>query len=85
MYPPCECIAGSRLAEFALLGVLAFTVKEGDGAAWSDAKLGLPRHFTYWRAPAVRGTLTRTGWTEIKFDHVAGRIEPWLYVLARAA
>jgi hypothetical protein len=35
-------------------GVLAFTVKEGDGAAWSDAKLGLPRHFTYWRAQAVR-------------------------------
>jgi SAM-dependent methyltransferase len=59
-------------------GVLAFTVKKGDAAAWSDAKLRLPRHFTYWRAPAVREALTRTGWTVIKLDHVAGRIEPWL-------
>lgn len=59
-------------------GVLVFTVEEGDGAAWSDAKLGLPRHFTYWRASAVREALTRTGWTVIKLDHVAGRIEPWL-------
>jgi len=66
-------------------GVLAFTVKEGDGAEWSDAKLGLPRHFTYWREPAVREVLTRTGWTMISLDHVAGRTEPWLYVIARKA
>jgi len=28
-------------------GVLGFTVKEGDGDAWTTVKLGLPRHFTY--------------------------------------
>jgi len=38
-------------------GVVAFTVKEGDGAEWSTAKLGLPRHFAYWREPAVRDPL----------------------------
>ena len=31
-------------------GILGFTVKEGHGAAWSEHKLGLPRHFTYWRS-----------------------------------
>ncbi len=66
-------------------GVLAFTVKEGDGAAWSNAKLDLPRHFTYWREPTVREVLTRSGGTVTSLDHVAGRTEPWLYVIARTA
>jgi SAM-dependent methyltransferase len=66
-------------------GVLAFTVKEGDGDAWSEAKLELPRHFTYWREPSLRNVLARTGWTVMSIDSVAGRVEPWLYVMARAA
>jgi len=66
-------------------GVLGFTVKEGDGDAWTTAKLDLPRHFTYWPEPAVRQALTRSGWTVHRLDHVSGRTEPWLYVLARAS
>lgn len=62
-------------------GVLAFTLKEGDGEAWSEHKLGVPRHFTYWREPAVRAALARAGWPEILIEHVAGR-ENWLYVFA---
>lgn len=64
-------------------GILAFTLKEGDGAAWSEHKLGLPRHFTYWREPAVRAALHRAGWPDASIEHVAGR-ENWLYVIARA-
>jgi len=64
-------------------GILGFTVKEGDGAAWSEHKLGLPRHFTYWREPAVRAVLHHVGWPEASICHVAGA-ENWLYVLARA-
>lgn len=63
-------------------GVLAFTLKEGDGEAWSEHKLGVPRHFTYWREPAVRAALARAGWPEVSIEHVAGR-ENWLYVFAR--
>lgn len=44
-------------------GVLGFTLKEGDGSAWTTDKLDHPRHFTYWREPALREVLTRTGWT----------------------
>jgi len=66
-------------------GVIAFTLKEGDGEAWSNAKLGLPRLFTYWREPALRSALEITGWTVLSIDHVAGRTEPWLYVLGQAS
>lgn len=66
-------------------GLLAATLKEGDGEAWTQAKLGLPRHFTYWREPAVHAALGATGWQVLSFDHVAGRLEPWLFVIARAA
>jgi SAM-dependent methyltransferase len=66
-------------------GLFGFTLKEGDGGAWSQDKLSMPRYFTYWRAPAVREVLARTGWSVVSVDHVAGRKEPWLYVLARTA
>ena len=65
-------------------GTFAFTLKEGDGEAWSTAKLGLPRYFTYWREPAVRRELAAAGWRVLSLDHVQGRDEPWMFVLARA-
>lgn len=65
-------------------GILGCTLKEGDGEAWSEDKLGLPRHFTYWREPAVRTVLEDAGWAVLSIDLRAGRHEPWLYVLARA-
>lgn len=63
-------------------GVLGFTIKEGDGAGWSEHKLGLPRHFTYWREPAVRAALQHVGWQDASICHVVSR-DHWLYVLAR--
>ena len=66
-------------------GVLAFTVKEGGGDAWSEAKLDLPRHFTYWREHSLRDVLTQTRWAVMSIDHIAGRLAPWLFVMARAA
>lgn len=66
-------------------GVLGFTLKEGDGEAWIDGKLGLPRHYTYWRESAVRAVLQDAGWAVVSIDHRAGRTEPWLFVLARAS
>ncbi|MEO6703686.1 MAG: methyltransferase domain-containing protein [Jatrophihabitantaceae bacterium] len=65
--------------------ILAFTVKDGDGEAWSEARLSLPRYFTYWRAEPLRDLLERTGWTVLSLTKVAGRLEPWLYVLAQSA
>lgn len=66
-------------------GVLAFTLKEGDGEGWSHAKLGLPRHFTYWRETGVREALADSGWHCLWLSHVAGQREPWIFVIAAAS
>lgn len=64
-------------------GVLAITLKEGDGERWSDAKVAAPRWFVYWRPRPLREVLERTGWTVVTLDRVQGRLEPWLYVMCR--
>lgn len=64
-------------------GMLALTLKEGDGEAWSDAKLGAPRWFVYWRPQPLRDALERAGWTVVRLEQVQGRVEPWLRVLCR--
>jgi SAM-dependent methyltransferase len=66
-------------------GALALTLKEGDGEAWSDAKLGMPRWFVYWREGPLRQALTDAEWTVVRLDHVQGRLEPWLHALCRRA
>ena len=64
-------------------GVLAFTVKEGDGARWSMAKLDVPRHFTYWRPASLRAMVDASPWDLIALDSVAGAYDDWLYCLCR--
>jgi len=78
-------VLGRARRAVAAHGLLAFTLKEGDGERWSHAKLGLPRHFTYWREPDLRDALEANGWQALSLEHVVGRIEPWLFVVARAA
>ncbi|MBO0812349.1 MAG: NUDIX domain-containing protein, partial [Microlunatus sp.] len=50
-------VAGRVAAAVRPGGLFAFTLKEGDGEAWSEAKLDLPRWFVYWREPEVRAVL----------------------------
>ena len=35
-------------------GLFSFSVKIGDGSAWSEAKLNAPRYFTYWREEPLK-------------------------------
>jgi SAM-dependent methyltransferase len=79
--PELEVALASCLAATRPGGVLAFTLKEGEGQAWSDAKLGLPRWFVYWQEDQLRAVLRRVGWRVLSLDHVQGRVEPWLNVL----
>lgn len=65
-------------------GLLAMTLKEGDGEQWSTAKLGMPRHFTYWGEAALRRVLQDTGWEVAFLEHVPGRADQWLQLIARA-
>jgi SAM-dependent methyltransferase len=65
-------------------GVLACTLKEGDGEEWHDRKLGAPRRFTYWRAQALQEALEAAGFSVLSLEHSRGRLDDWLLVLARA-
>lgn len=62
-------------------GLFALTLKDGDGESWSDAKLGAPRWFVYWREEALRAQLSDAGWRVLDLRQVPGRIEPWLHAL----
>jgi len=64
-------------------GIFAFTLKEGDGEHWSEAKLELPRWFVYWREPELRSTLEAAGWTVLSMERVPGPADVWLNVIAQ--
>ena len=64
-------------------GLLAFTVKEGDGEGWRTVKIGVPRFFTYWREAALRTLLVDAGFTVLSIEQAPGRTESWLYVRCR--
>jgi chorismate mutase/SAM-dependent methyltransferase len=72
-------------------GVLAVSVKEGDGAGWSrHGSIQDPRWFTYWRAGTFLTLLEGAGWRSARLDRRAARSPSgetgtsWLHVLATA-
>lgn len=64
-------------------GRFAFTLKEGDGDTWSDAKLGVPRFFCYWTEEQISQYLADAGFNNVD---VTGDAETknatWLQVIA---
>lgn len=66
-------------------GLLALTLKEGDGEEWSSHKVGLPRHFTYWRPGPLRAALVSAGWEPVVLEATPQAYGPWLRSLSRRA
>lgn len=66
-------------------GVLAATVKHGEGAGWSDRKLADARHFTYWTPEALAAAVAGAGWAEVVVRETTrpDAAERWLTVTAR--
>jgi SAM-dependent methyltransferase len=64
-------------------GVLACTLKEGDGEETHSRKLGLPRTFTYWREVPLRAALETARLEVLSIEHRRGEADDWLMVLAR--
>ena len=66
-------------------GLLAMSLKEGDGEEWSSHKLELPRHFTYWREGPLRAALQGAGWEPVVLERVRwpDAHGPWLLSLSR--
>jgi SAM-dependent methyltransferase len=67
-------------------GVLRFSVKEGDGEAWSThGHVAGPRHFTFWREQPLRAVVEESGWVleQVRRYDGAETGQPWLDVRAR--
>ena len=62
---------------------LAFSVKVGEGSAWSTAKTGLPRFFQYWTEDSLRTALAATPWQVDSLEQQRGRYDDWLLVFCR--
>jgi len=65
--------------------LLRMSVKDGDGEGWSThGSISRPRHFTYWRADALREAVTGSGWGDVEIVHppVGRHDEAWLEVSA---
>ncbi len=76
----------ARLAEVTRAGgSLRIAVKEGDGDGWSThGSVPDARHFTYWRAEALRDAVLGAGWTDVAIrSGIAGKgSETWLELSA---
>lgn len=59
-------------------GILAFSVKKGEGEEWSTAKLGQPRYFCYWSKEKLKQKLESFGFQVISIVEA----EPWIYVVS---
>lgn len=69
-------------------GLLAFSVKVGDGAEWSSDKLGVPRFFQYWRPEPLRELVEACGFDVVELAVDApgpGLVWGWIRVTARPA
>ena len=65
-------------------GKFAFTLKQGEGEGWSEAKLGAPRFFCYWTEPQIHEVLENTGFgaVEISGDKATAN-STWLHIIAK--
>lgn len=66
-------------------GVLACTLKDGDGETWTDARLGGPRWFVFWRREQLAEALEAAGWIVESIEQVEGPNDAWLHVIARTS
>lgn len=66
-------------------GILAFSIKQGEGDEWTKEKLGAPRYFQYWQLDQLKEIVKAHGFTWIKATagETSLKNASWLYVIAR--
>jgi SAM-dependent methyltransferase len=79
-----DCVLVKLRAALAPGGVLAFSLKQGEGEEWSSAKLDAPRFFRYWRAQDLPARLAAAGFArwEIVEARTSRAHADWLFVTA---
>lgn len=64
-------------------GRFAFTVKAGEGEAWTDKKIGKPRYFCYWLEEDIKVELERAGYGEVTLFKGGESGSEWLNIVAK--
>lgn len=64
-------------------GILAFSVKRGNGQSWSEAKLNAPRYFYYWKRDDLESVVKVAGFKVVELADRNGTSDKWLQVIAR--
>jgi SAM-dependent methyltransferase len=66
-------------------GRLAFSLKAGEGESWSDAKIGAPRFFCYWRKDELEPFLTDAGFSSwsIEMASTDRSHAEWMFIIAQ--
>lgn len=66
-------------------GIVSFTLKQGEGSGWTEARLEKPRYFKYWQPSEIRRFLHNHGFEIVYFDDEtqADIPEQWLQIIAQ--
>ncbi len=66
-------------------GLFSFSLKQGTGEEWSDAKLGAARYFCYWEDAVIKGVLARAGFHDISSQEgeLGRNNAKWLHIIAK--
>jgi SAM-dependent methyltransferase len=77
-----DIVLGKVFAALKPGGKFAFTVKQGQGEEWTDAKLGAPRYFRYWTEQELQPHLIRPGFEVTSIDSdVSTTRATWVQVI----
>ena len=63
-------------------GVLACSLKLGDGDSWATGRFGAPRFFHYWQEPALTAALRAAGFPKVEITIATNWDQKWLMVIA---
>lgn len=83
-----QAVLEKVLASLSENGRFAFSLKQGEGEAWSEEKLGAPRYFCYWNKSDIEQLLHQTGFADVRvgdFDSTGHNNAKWLHIIAGKA
>ncbi len=78
-------VLAKALASLKPGGILAVSLKQGDGEEWTEEKFSPPRHYTYWQKPALRAAIEEAGFSIDAIIEGTSTHRPvhWFRVVAR--
>lgn len=66
-------------------GRFSFSLKQGEGEEWSNAKLGAPRYFCYWKQDDIIELMKKVGFDtiEVSTGSLGRTNSEWLHIIAK--